>query len=63
MSRPTRQTTVIAVIVALLAALAALAAGGGVWLAQRDGETPPAATGITTAPTPSAGPTTRRPRR
>lgn len=59
-NRHTRRTTVIAVIVALLAALAA---GGGVWLAQRDGETPPAATGITTAPTPSAGPTTRRPRR
>jgi Sporulation and spore germination len=55
MSRHTRRTTVIAVIVALLAALVA---GGGVWLAQRDGETPPTATGVTTAPTPSAGPTT-----
>jgi hypothetical protein len=45
----------IAVIVVLLTALAA---GGGVWLAQRDDETPPTATGVTTAPTPSAGPTT-----
>ena len=48
MNRHARRTTVIAVIVALLAALVA---GGGVWLAQRDGDSPPVATGLTTAPT------------
>ena len=58
MNRHTRRTTVIAVIVALLAALVA---GGGIWLAQRDGESPPAATGATTAPTPTADPTTPQP--
>jgi hypothetical protein len=53
MNRHTRQTTVIAVVVALLAAMAA---GGGVWLALRDGDQSPAATGVTTAPTtPSTG--------
>jgi hypothetical protein len=51
MNRHMRRTTATVVIVALLAVVAA---GGGVWLAQRDGETPPA---VTTAPTPSAGPT------
>jgi hypothetical protein len=50
MNRHTRRTTVIAVIVALVATLVT---GGGVWLAQRDGESPPAATGVTTAPTPT----------
>jgi hypothetical protein len=49
MNRHTRQTTVIAVVVALLAAVAA---GSGVWLALRDGEQSPAATGVTTTPTP-----------
>jgi hypothetical protein len=46
---------VIAVVVALLAALAA---GGGVWLALRDGNQLLAATGVTTAPTPTPEPTT-----
>jgi hypothetical protein len=55
MNRHTRQTTVIAVVVALLAAMAA---GGGVWLALRDGETAPPASGVTTAPTPTPEPTT-----
>ena len=55
MNRHTRQTTVIVVVVALLAAAAA---GGGVWLALRDGETAPAASGVTTAPTPTPEPTT-----
>jgi hypothetical protein len=58
MNRHTRRTTVIAVVVTLLAALAA---GGGVWLGQRDRESPPAATGVTAAPTPTAGPTTPQP--
>jgi hypothetical protein len=48
------RATVLAVVVALLAALAA---GGGVWLALRDGEQPPAASGVTTTPTPTPEPT------